>query len=31
MLRHRHDCSGLGQGQIAGACECSNEPSCSIK
>ena len=25
------DRSGLGQGQVAGACECGNEPSGSIK
>ena len=25
------DWAGPGQGQVAGACECSNEPSSSIK
>jgi hypothetical protein len=25
------DCSGLGEGQMAGICECGNEPSVSIK
>ena len=25
------DCSGSGQGQLAGTCECGNEPSGSIK
>jgi hypothetical protein len=29
--RHGLDCSGLGQGQVVGACECGNEPSGSIK
>ena len=28
---HRLDCSGSGQGQMVGTCECSNEPSGSIK
>jgi hypothetical protein len=25
------DCSGSGQGQVAGSCECGNEPSGPIK
>jgi hypothetical protein len=25
------ECCGSGQGQVAGACECGNEPSGSIK
>jgi hypothetical protein len=25
------DRSGSGQGQVAGCCECGNEPSCPIK
>jgi hypothetical protein len=25
------DSSGSGKGQVAGACECGNEPSCSIE
>jgi hypothetical protein len=25
------DCSGSGYGQVAGYCECSNEPSSSTK
>jgi hypothetical protein len=29
--RHGVDCSGSGEGQVAGACECSNESSGSIK
>jgi len=29
--RHGLDCSGSGQGQVAGACECGNERSGSIK
>jgi hypothetical protein len=28
---HGLDRSGLGQGQVAGCCECGNEPSGSIK
>jgi hypothetical protein len=28
---HGPDQSGLGQGQVAGCCECGNEPSGSIK
>jgi hypothetical protein len=28
---HWLDWSGSGQGQVAGACECGNEPSGSIK
>ena len=28
---HRLDCSGSGQGQVAGTCECGNEHSGSIK
>jgi hypothetical protein len=28
---HRLDQSILGQGQVAGSCECSNEPFVSIK
>jgi hypothetical protein len=31
MGRHGLDRSGLGQGQVAGACECGNEHSGSIK
>jgi hypothetical protein len=31
MGRHGLDCSGLGQGQVAGCCECGNEPLGSIK
>jgi hypothetical protein len=29
--RHGLDCSGSGEGQVAGACECCNELSGSIK
>jgi hypothetical protein len=28
---HRLDQSGSGQGQVAGSCECGNEPSISIR
>jgi hypothetical protein len=28
---HGLNCSGSGQGQVGGACECGNEPSVSIK
>ena len=28
---HGLDCGGSGQGQVAGACECGNEPLGSIK
>jgi hypothetical protein len=28
---HGLDRFGLGQGQVAGCCECGNEPSVSIK
>ena len=28
---HRMDRSGSGCGQVAGCCECGNEPSCSIE
>jgi hypothetical protein len=28
---HGLDQSGSGQGQVTGSCECSNEPSVSIK
>ena len=28
---HGLDCFGSGWGQVAGFCECGNEPSCSIK
>ena len=31
MGSHELDWSGSGQGQVAGACECRNEPSVSIK
>ena len=31
MGRHGQDCSGSAFGQVAGFCECGNEPSCSIK
>ena len=29
--RHGLHCSGSAEGQVVGACECSNEPSGSIK
>ena len=29
-MGHGLDQAGLGQGQVAGTCECSNEPSGSI-
>ena len=28
---HGLDCSGSGEGQVTGTCECGNEPSGSIK
>ena len=28
---HGLDCSGSGQGQVAGSCKCGNEPSASTK
>jgi hypothetical protein len=28
---HGQDRSGSGQGQVAGCCECGNEPPCSTK
>ena len=31
MWWHGLDRSGSGQGQVAGTCECGNEPSVSIK
>ena len=31
MGRHGRDCSGLGYGQVAVACECGNECLGSIK
>ena len=31
MGRHGQDCSGSGYGEVAGACEYGNEPTCSIK
>jgi len=31
MGKHQLDCSGSGQGQEAGCCECDNELSSSIK
>jgi hypothetical protein len=31
MGKHGLHCSGSGQGQVAGACECGNELSSSIK
>jgi len=31
MLGYGLDRAGSGQGQVAGACECGNEPSGSIK
>jgi hypothetical protein len=31
MLEHGLDRVGSGNGQVAGCCECSNEPSGSIK
>ena len=31
MVRHGLDCYGSGKGQMAGACECGNEPWGSIK
>jgi hypothetical protein len=31
MRRHEKDCSGSGQGQVVGACECGDEPSRSIQ
>jgi len=31
MGRHGLDQSGLGLGQVAGSCECGNEPSGSTK
>jgi len=31
MGKHGPDCSGSGYGQVASACECSNEPSGSTK
>jgi hypothetical protein len=31
MERHRLDRSGSGYGQLAGSCECGNEPPGSIK
>jgi len=31
MRRHELDCCGSRQGQVAGACECGNEPSGAIK
>ena len=31
MGKHCLDCTGLGYGQVAGACECCNGPSVSIK
>jgi len=31
MRRHVLDLSGSGQGQMAGTCECGNEPAGSIK
>jgi len=31
MGKHGLDWSGSGQGQVAGACECGNEPPDSIK
>jgi hypothetical protein len=31
MGRHGLDCSGSGLGQVAGVCECGNEPSGSMK
>jgi hypothetical protein len=31
MGRHGLDCSGSGQRQMATCCECSNEPSDSVK
>ena len=31
MWGYRLDRAGLGQGQVAGTCECGNEPSGSIK
>jgi hypothetical protein len=31
MWRHGLDGSGSGEGQVAGTCECGNEPSSSIK
>jgi hypothetical protein len=31
MWRHVLDLSGSGKGQVAGCCECGNEPSGSVK
>ena len=31
MRRHENNCSGSGQGQVAGICECVNGPSGSIQ
>jgi hypothetical protein len=31
MVRHGMDYSGLGQGQVAGACDCHKEHPASIK